>query len=271
MVTLSLLIGHKAYAKESDFVIEDGVLISYRGTSKKVTIPDSVVVIGSRAFSDSTATEVIIPDTVKKLRDFAFHYSAIEKIVIPKSVEIIEECAFLNCEKLKDITIKNKNIEIGQNAFKNTAWLNNRLKENAFVVINNNLVYYSGNDPIIYIPDGIRVICGGSFSDTNGIEVVYLPNSVEIIGDYAFAQMEDLIKVHMEDSVKIIRNNAFWLCKDLTDIRLSKNLTTIGDYAFYDTIFTIEILPESVKTIGNNVFGTGSFSLYEIVDLITYF
>ena len=55
-----------------DFVITDGVLTSYTGTDKEITIPDTVTEIGENAFKNSECTSVTIPSSVKKIGKSAF-------------------------------------------------------------------------------------------------------------------------------------------------------------------------------------------------------
>ena len=48
-----------AFSADSDFVIEDGVLLSYTGEDKSVTIPSSVRVVSYRAFADNKTIESV--------------------------------------------------------------------------------------------------------------------------------------------------------------------------------------------------------------------
>ena len=53
----------------SDFVIKDGVLKKYKGSGRKVVIPDGVTEIGDNAFrACSRLSSVTIPECVSSLR-----------------------------------------------------------------------------------------------------------------------------------------------------------------------------------------------------------
>ena len=61
-----------ASAADSDFVIEDGVLMMYKGTSVDVVIPDGVTAIDRYAFSRSGVTvtnadirSLVIPELLR--------------------------------------------------------------------------------------------------------------------------------------------------------------------------------------------------------------
>lgn len=61
-------------SNNSDFQIEDGVLIRYTGKDKDVVIPDSVTKIGDRAFKDCTSlTSITIPNRVTWIGKYVFY------------------------------------------------------------------------------------------------------------------------------------------------------------------------------------------------------
>ena len=113
MLCNGLCLGIEVKAADSEFLIEDGVLLEYRGTKSKVTIPKSVTEIGERAFAGA--------ETLKS-------------VTIPKNVTKIGNYAFSGCSKLKEITIPKTVTEIGATAFSETVWLKNKQKKNPLVV-----------------------------------------------------------------------------------------------------------------------------------------
>ena len=73
-----------------DFVIEDGVLVSYTGTEEHVVIPDGVTKVAKNAFSDN--------DTLKT-------------VTFPDSVRTIITGALINCANLEKVTLPNTAVE----------------------------------------------------------------------------------------------------------------------------------------------------------------
>lgn len=73
----------------------------------RITIPDSVKVIGFGAFDGCTGLiSVNIPDGVSEISGDVFEKcSSLENIVIPNSVKVIEYGAFKDCTNLKTLTI----------------------------------------------------------------------------------------------------------------------------------------------------------------------
>ena len=76
---------------EKDFVIENGVLKSYKGRDGYVEIPSHVKTIGSNAFENCRSLiSVIIPTSVKTIEYGAFRgCSSLENVEIPQSVTSI--------------------------------------------------------------------------------------------------------------------------------------------------------------------------------------
>lgn len=84
-----------------------------------VTIPDSVTVIHSRAFSDCRKlTNINIPSSITFIGNYAFsNCESLTSITIPSSVTSIEEAAFSGCSKLSSISIPDSISSIPAMAF----------------------------------------------------------------------------------------------------------------------------------------------------------
>ena len=81
-------------------------------TLEKVTMPDTVDVIGVSAFAGcSELKEAVFSANLKKIDIKAFENSGLTNVVLPDSVEIIEAAAFSGCEKLETIFLP-KGIEM---------------------------------------------------------------------------------------------------------------------------------------------------------------
>ena len=126
-----------AYAKESDFVIENGVLIEYQGSGGDVVIPDGVISIGDGAFA---------------------YCGSLKSVTIPDSVTSIDSSAFADCNSLAHITIPNSVTNIGYRAFSGTKWLEDRRKENPLVIVNHILIDAQTASGEVVIPDGVTSI-----------------------------------------------------------------------------------------------------------------
>lgn len=103
----------------NDFLIKAGRLIKYEGASVNVVIPDSVKVIGSRAFAGLDLLEaVVISKGVKVIEQDAFADCInLTSVSLSDTVERIEPSAFENCERISAIDIPPNVAYIGLDAF----------------------------------------------------------------------------------------------------------------------------------------------------------
>ena len=102
----------------TDFIIENNVLVEYRGKGGEIAVPDGVYVIGEGAFKNcETVTHVKLPKSTVEIRDEAF----------------------LDCSNLESVSFSAKNTDIGERAFRCCA----RLK---------NLIFFNGADMECFAP-----------------------------------------------------------------------------------------------------------------------
>ncbi|MDD2972404.1 MAG: leucine-rich repeat domain-containing protein [Lachnospiraceae bacterium] len=89
-----------ANEKDSDFlVVGDGILINYKGTDSKVTIPEGVKQIASGTFKNHTEVQdITFPDSLVKICDNAFDgCSNLKSFDGGANLSTMEENAFANC------------------------------------------------------------------------------------------------------------------------------------------------------------------------------
>lgn len=109
-----------AYGGNSaDFVVRGGVLEKYNGAAMEVVIPNSVKIIGDRAFYNCKGiTSVVIPDSVQEIGLWAFYEcKALPHIIIPDSVQKIGQSAFEGCTALAAVVIPDSVKEIRSKSF----------------------------------------------------------------------------------------------------------------------------------------------------------
>ena len=86
---------------------------------KKVTLPDTINIIGERAFSGCEQMEnIILSNNIEIIDKYAFiACSMLKEINLPSSLTKIDESAFSYCESLKEIIIPRNVTELGPFAF----------------------------------------------------------------------------------------------------------------------------------------------------------
>ena len=108
-----------AAASASDFQTQGSTLVKYRGTEERVTIPDTVEVVGESAFENNQKVQfVVIPKSVKRLDAYVFWgCNNLEEVVLGKGLTAVDEYSFVGCTGLKQITIPENVQSIDAQAF----------------------------------------------------------------------------------------------------------------------------------------------------------
>lgn len=185
-----------------------------------VEIPSSVKSIPSLAFSNcSSLKEITIENGVKIIGDSAFEATAISRINLPSSVSDIGSFAFSGCQNLKEVSYKD-GTRVGLDSFTMTPWQDNLKDSNNFSIYNGVLLkYYTDGSSEIKIPDGVKEIAGGAFSDglnNECITKITIPEGVTRIGEFAFSECRNVNDLYIPSTVKTIEYGAFDFCSSIS-------------------------------------------------------
>jgi len=108
-----------AATSASDFKMEGTTLIKYRGDDTNISIPNTVEVIGEKAFENNKNVEVIVmPKSVQNIEAYAFWgCDNLNTVVLGSGLSEVGDFAFANCKSLKHITLPENIRGIGIQAF----------------------------------------------------------------------------------------------------------------------------------------------------------
>lgn len=191
-------------------------------------------------------------------------------------VSFAKEIESMPCyELLKDTDYKNKKFEVStKKVGKSEKKIDNKVSK-AFKIKDGVLLKYSGDEEVVAIPDGVKVIGDQSFEGLH-IKKVIMPDSVtkiegkpfyggmnveEIvfskklssIAPYAFAGVKSLKTVDLSNTkLKTIRKRCFMDCSSLETVKLPQKLKSIEEYAFSGIAAKEMVFPASVEKIVNN-------------------
>lgn len=148
IATIEVEEGNEYYHSKNNCLIETATKTLVMGCKNSI-IPDdgSVTKIGKFAFNGCIEAKTIeIPEGVKEIHHMAFAYTDFEEIIIPESVELIAEESFILNPQLKNVTIKSKNVFIGDLAFGTILELYNFYQEEAFPANSDELTIHAPKD-----------------------------------------------------------------------------------------------------------------------------
>lgn len=199
-----------------------------------VTLPDSVLIIGSGAFFRcANLTTVIIPESIIRIEAYAFYEcrkltgintlgkitqihdstfygcAALTSITIPEGVTHIDDDAFQYCKNLASVKLPDSLEEIGSSAF----------------AICTELVDIS-------IPPNVRKIKYHAFEDCIRLSKITLPDTIRVIEKSVFASCAELAEIKIPDSIRVIEDSAFENCTALSEVTIPPSVTKISAFAF---------------------------------------
>ncbi len=173
-----------------------------------------------------------------------------------------------------------------------------------FVIENGVLLEYTGNDPVVHVPEGVTEIGFQAFVRTKTVqninspelslkipyndvlEEVYLPESLLVIDERAFYSCVSLKKVHFQEGLKKINSHAFSnYCElnyteyglteadmqmHLESAELPDSLDTLGEYAFQGSGLQSVSFGSGLKTIAPYAFAYTDLKTVTLPDNIVY-
>lgn len=200
-----------------------GYLPKYKTVGSKIA---SQAYYASQNMDDYTMT-----NGITDIGDFAFARSNLTSIVIPEGVTHIGYGAFYHCNNLSNVTIPSSVTEIDGYAFDNTPYISNfksNISGDGFLTVGDGiLLAYSGSNPVVNIPEGVKTIAPGVFREHKEITGVNLPSTVTVIGEDAFRD-----------------------CSSLSSVTGGNNIKSIGDRAYMGCPLSSLTVPSSVQTMG---------------------
>ncbi len=153
---------------------------------------------------------------------------------IPEGITELSDEVFLNCAKLKDVTIPNSVKTISQYAF-----------------------YGTGVETVI-LPDSVTEVRKSAFASCPNLKRIEFPREIKSIGDYAVNNTGNLNTVVFKGDAPSIGKDVFSSrCPNLKRIEFPREIKSIGDYAVNNTgnLNTV-VFKGDAPSIGKDVFSS---------------
>ncbi len=208
-----------------------------------------------------------------------------KKLSIPMGIKAIDKEVFRNAMQLEEVDIPESVEEIGARAFHSTPWLNQKIKENPMVIVNDILLDGTNCTGEVVIPENIKAISGWAFANCYGLTSINFTSKYTKIGEFAFRNCFSLKKVILssgetfeitgimdrEESYpdpvsRIIQecfncfntneNGVLVECTgNISELVLAEGITEIGESVFKESNLLTQItLANSTKVINESAF-----------------
>ena len=234
----------------SDFEIIGDELITYKGQSKVVKVPEGITTIGASAFWNNTfVEEIILPKSLKRLGGDCFYYCTnLKKVNIPSDVWIMGNNPFAGCPNLEIINespyfVLESGILYNQDKT-NLIHYTISKTDKEFIVpttvtcLGKHCFFACDNLEKIVVPESVIRFENNPFSGCTKLDVenkssyyhfengvIYNKFKTTITGCLNGSQIDRLI---IPKTVTLISRNSFWNCKGVKNIVITKNVDRIG-------------------------------------------
>jgi hypothetical protein len=223
------------------YTTNDGTITitGYTGSGGAVLIPGTldgfpVTTIGDSAFRQRDLTSVTIPNSVLTLGDRAFFgCTNLASVTLGNSVTAIQDWAFSRCYSLTGITFPASVTTIGEGAFYLCTGLTNVTIPDSVVSVDDWAFAWCAYLAQVTFGNGLSRIDDRTFSHCFSLTSVTIPDGVKSIGTKAFSSCYSLTNVVIGNGVTKIESWVFSDCYSLTEVTIGKRLRSIGDWAFY--------------------------------------
>jgi len=208
---------------------------------RSITIPSTVVSIGSRAFYNCNYLQSInMPASAKEIGECAFEGCFMLTQAYIGDVEAVGKQIFENCERLETVVFSDGARAVGDNMFYGCKALSevDLGKSMKYIGVTAFAGCYSMKN--IQIPKTIVSIGEGAFRNCTSIKSVDFGDSLASVGISAFYNCTGLEIVNLGKSIESIGGSAFNGCTALKDISLGDKVTYIGSTAFENTTYLNE-------------------------------
>ncbi len=201
--------------------------------------------IDDKAFYNCSLSEWNFSSKIKAIGSESFYGCKFRSVILSDSVETLGDRAFCFCVSLENIFIGEKVSLIGADVFGKCNSLS-KIKVDGFntvycddegVLFRKNFTELLRYPPAVpsasyRIPDSIKKISDGAFSDCINLKTVALNDGLITIGDFAFSGCSSVCSVDIPYGVGEIGDGAFSYCTNLENIIISLSVTSLGEYAF---------------------------------------
>ncbi len=194
-------------------------------------------------FNGVELTNVTFSNQLNSIGDYAFANTGITALDLPITTQTIGEGAFLNCPV---VTLRMPFVGESRSVPTSTYEMFGETLQETLTTIN------------VYDCETL-----GSMSRLYKLTNVTLCDSISTFANGVFSGCTSLTEITLPKELAALSQDAFAGCTKLTTINFNDKLTEFGDGSLSGCGFTVFVIPNTIKTLGAEVFRNCA-SLYEV-------
>lgn len=232
-----------------------------------VVIPDTITEIGNNAFELSGLESVRFPESLLMIGSKAFYNCSCLSVILmpPKLVSVgyqaFDEALYFKRNK-KDFIVSENHILLKHNAVEDIVHIPGDVLLIAEEVFKDDKFIRH-----VVFPNGLHTIDDDAFSRCTRLDSVYIPYTVKSIGERAFRNCTSITELEFSEGIEAINHWAFEGCSKLTEVKLPQSLDELGGAAFQNcTSLKTVIFPENkyIEFLPSTFFGCDSLKTIQI-------
>lgn len=228
-----------------------------------ISMPDSVISIGSFAFRDCANLRSI--RFSRGLGEFSSGWvrncHALESVRLPGKLEKITQAIF-DIANLKSLRIGEGTYEVKPGAFAKSKLEEVAVDEaNPFMEADGLALYSKGRDVLITlavpcdsysVAARCKAVAKKAFNSYEQLQEVKLPEELSVVGDFAYSRtsIRQFVAPQMLES---IGERAFFGCHDLREVVLNDGIQHIGNNAFSETPVERLEIPHTIQELDSPI------------------
>lgn len=205
-------------------------LTKYMGRKTDVVVPTEldglpVTEIGAGCFAETSVVSVTVPDSILVIESGAFSKcAALTSVTLPEEMLYLGNQVFAECTSLKEITLPASGVTMySWGMFIGSGVESVVLPENLDVLPSN---FFLGSAlKEITLPAGIKTVMQGALGNCTNLTSVTLNDGLTTIEECAFMSCPNLTEIVIPASVETLTEYAFVGCDALTKVKFEGNAT----------------------------------------------
>ncbi|MBQ1977033.1 MAG: leucine-rich repeat protein [Clostridia bacterium] len=205
-------------------------LTKYMGRKTDVVVPTEldglpVTEIGAGCFAETSVVSVTVPDSILVIESGAFSKcAALTSVTLPEEMLYLGSQVFAECTSLKEITLPASGVTMySWGMFIGSGVESVVLPENLDVLPSN---FFLGSAlKEITLPAGIKTVMQGALGNCTNLTSVTLNDGLTTIEECAFMSCPNLTEIVIPASVETLTEYAFVGCDALTKVKFEGNAT----------------------------------------------